>query len=115
MGALTSEITWDVDARTVTFRGLSVRDFSQKKGSFSEKTHKSGGQRVRIIQIFANLSGKIPTCTHLWKKKVERNGNFDKMSKRGSFDDRLSQNWCMKGGQWVRAEQTMGSMGKSGV
>ena len=49
------------------------------------------------------------------KKKVEINENFDKMSKRGSFDERLSQNWCMKGGHWVRVEQTMGSMGKRGV
>ena len=89
MGALTSEIMWDVDARTVTFRGLSVRDFSQKKGSFSEKTHKSGGQRVRIIQIFANLSGTFANLDTFVKKKVEINGNFDKMSKRGSFDERL--------------------------
>ena len=89
-GHSTSEVMWDVDARTVTFRSLSVRDFSQKKGSFSEKAHKSGGQRGEYYNIFVNFSGKIQVWTHLFcEKKVENNGNFDKMSKRGSFDDRL--------------------------
>ena len=91
----------DRDAPTTTQKVFWGEIFSQKKGSFSEKT-KQEGQMVRIRQNLVIFSGKMWIWIHFWQK----------------FWQNVVKNWgnsvrdCWKlvvnYGHWVRANKKGG-------
>ena len=93
------------------YRGLSVRECSPKKRSFSEKT------KYRELDKFWPLFQAKYKFGHIFDKNFEKFENFDEMlSKKGVIWWEIVNKWCwliQKGGYWVWAKQERGSMGES--
>ena len=81
--------------------------FLKKRDHSVRRPTKAGVKEWELYKFLPIFQAKYK-LGHLCEKKIEINANFDKMSTRGSFDERLSQNWCMKGSHWWEQNKQWG-------